>query len=532
MAIYVGRVTVTSGSVLNPSAIPGLATGDWLLVFLASSNPATTHAVPGYTQIAQVAGSTIRASAWFKQVSGAPASEPQINITWFGYVVGEVQAWRGLDPTTLLDVAANTAVGSVSPISTASVTTVTAGAVALHAVYVWDAGGNVSAALNGNAPFDTGVAVTLMQPSGYVKQRQFRHDMGAPGATGAASATYPTPTETASFLFALRPNPPIQADTSETSTFGAAQDASYDPTIRGLDTAAAVLATTQDAIQAEIGAHAAAVAFDVTQSAALDWAAAPDAVAVVFGAILDATALAPGEVWYPGPDTWAAVITGLTPVPTEVRITDSVGATLVIHLTDSGIVPEDQAAATLAVAQDAGYWTPGEAEAAARFGATQDAAQADVDASAAAVTLGAAHDGEFQPLYRPTWLARFIRMAWTWVGGPYRRVPADQSADAALAVVLDALQDGNFTPRYAVADVALAVVLSVGQDATFIIVEPAVHVSVPAIPYGRAVKAIPLGHYVASIPWRAHEVHADSLGVRVPVHPQNFLVPATRLRRQ
>jgi hypothetical protein len=509
--LYVGRVQATLGppGVASPSAIPGLATGDLLLV-LVSDRDQTAQDVPGYTQLADVAhgDGVLRASVWAKRVTGAPGSEPDVSITWGGggARVAEVQAWRGGDPSTILDAAVSTATGAGS-VTTPGVTTVTAGALALHFVA---AAAPFNGTIAGTAPLDVAVAAQLINgPSGSRdRQGAFALTTNPAGATGDADASGGnSATQTIGILIPLRVIPPVEAGRTDSATLGAAQDAVYDPTVRGINTDTITAGATQDAVQAEVGAATAAATLGSIQDAVLAHIAG-EAAPSSLGASADAAYVPAGEVLYPSADTWQVTIAGLGSEPTKVEIRDDRGAVIVLYLTDEGIVPQTSEVVGLSAVADANY--------------------ADRGGLTAATTVADTADGDFQSHRSPGWLARFVRVAWSWVGGPYIRIPAEQVADATVAATIGGAQEGYFTPLHAVADTEAAVAIGSEQEAVFHIVEPKVVIRVPVHVYGLAVKAMPLGTRGTRTPRAAVEAEPHALGVRADGNALNVIAETRR----
>jgi hypothetical protein len=558
---YVGRKTASSAggaASVTLSDWTALAAGDVLLVFSLHNKLSSAATLTGWTLLGKVthpAGNPT-AYAWAKRI-GDPATEPAVSVTWNDaaeFRTVEVQAWRDCDPTTILDGLVKSATGSTT-ITTPETSTATNEARVIH--WVGHYAGNTTE-ITGTAPFDAAVdarfAALAYAPSAYLRHRSFSMVKSPAGATGSAIASGGASGQTLGFLVALKPGPPTGA-TTETSTAAATQDATVQDVAgqteaatagatagwsyvagpnEGDGEAAALADASQDATQADAGASVAAAVAGSTQDAAQGGAGESTATASAGAtqdagvhdpggdtatsaadATQDADYLPPGTVVYPSADTWR--VNGVT-VPATVRVEDDLGNVL---------IREYDAAGNLVRSED--LFTAG-ADEAATAGATQDAAQGDAGELDAAATAGATQDGDWQTRRHPGWLARVIRLGWSWVGGPYHRIPLEQEGWADAPATAAAGQDAYFTEQHAVADAGASATAGAEQDAIFHIVEPKVTVRVPAIPYGIRVHAIPRGVRVAAITWGGVSVPTHRRGLAVTAHPLNVLVPVTRRR--
>jgi hypothetical protein len=570
---YVGRQTVSNTgirySTVSVASWTALQPGDVLIV------AAIHNWFPGYASLAtagytllgwqSVGGSSMgnpTLYVWGK-IIGDPASEPAITVDFGNHATDAglvVEAWRGGDPATILDGAVTTSYGNSSVTTPETSTSVDGSRVVHYTVFY-----AYSGAITGSSPYNVAVDAQFNGGNygGDLRFCSFSKVQTPAGATGSATAAGPSGTAIG-ILVPLKAGPPRGA-VSEGATLGATGDAvqaevgaataavapgvaadwtyadgagegtqpsAVHPgstqdavqTDAGGQTAAASMGVAADAVQAEVASATAAASFGAATAEKLADLGGQGAPAAL-GVTPDASYTPAGVVAYPGPDTWQVTLDGIGPDPVEVRITDNLGSTLVVHLNENGIVPEpDNVAAQLGASADAGYWTPGQTTEAARLGSTQDARQVDQGAVAAPVALGTQSDAQVLPPLVSRWLAKLLRIGQSWLGGPYRRVPLEQSDFRNEKVTASAKQDAYFTPKDAVdsgPDVAVAV--GATQDAVFHIIEPTDVCAVLPIPRNVFVAPSPANIRAAPIRGGAMEVAPIPGNIMVNPIPNNII---------
>jgi hypothetical protein len=578
---YVGRQRISvasSGTTLSVALAgwPALKQDDVIIAVISDTGTLRqiTSVTDGWSKIGQVAQNNgwVAPTAYARQI-GNPASEPAFAVTFsnsLNYASRvELYAFRDVE-AAVIDCASSNTWGTGASISLPEISTVTDQALCLlfGANEGPSPGKTLTAALTALEAMDSQAAAWRNLGTGawsFVKS-----PAGATGQQGISQGT--SGIGIAGLLIALRPAPPrgsvsegatlgatgdaVQAEVGDASAAvsagasadwayadgagegtapssihpGTAQDAVQSDA--GGQTAPAAMGVSADAVQKEVASATAAVGFGVTSTERLDDLGGGGAPATL-GATPDASYVPAGVVTYPGPDTWQVTLDGIGPDPVEVRITDNLGSTLVIHLNENGIVPEpDNAAAQLGASADAGYWTPGDASGPAHLGAQQDARQADAGGAAAAVTIGSQSDAQVLPPLTSRWLAKLMKIGQSWIGGPYRRIPLDQFGwGQDVAVATGVQQDSYFTAKDAV-DSGPDAAVSVGaaQDAVWHIVEPAVIITVPPLTFGVVVEPFTYGIPVAPTPQPCFAADPLTNADEVAPIPYGIVVPATPMK--
>lgn len=110
------------------SAMPaGVAAGD-LVLFVALTNTITIPAAPsGYTQITTSANSTIGLGVWYKFAANSSEPAPSTTQSVFRATSATI-VYRGVDPTTPIDVAAGTSTAGTTAVAVPARTPLTTGA--------------------------------------------------------------------------------------------------------------------------------------------------------------------------------------------------------------------------------------------------------------------------------------------------------------------------------------------------------------------------------------------------------------------